>query len=598
MTNGVHPALILILGAFLFPFLPGRIKQAYLLVLTAVAFIAALSLSEGTYWVVSNGFLGHDLVFGRVDRLSLVFSYIFTLMGFIATLFGIHMKDDGEKVVALIYGGCAVGVSLAGDMISLFIFLELMMLTATYLVWAKKSRASYLAGFRYFAVHALGGLCLLAGILLHFYETGSIAFDFIGLSGLSSFLIFIGFGVNCAFPLLHAWLPDAYPESTITGTVFLATFTTKSAVYLFARAFPGTDALIYIGAVMTAFPIFIAVIENNLRRVLCYSLINQVGFMIVAIGIGTELAINGAVAHAFVHILYKGLLFMSMGAVIHQTGKINATDLGGLYKSMPFTAICCIIGAASISGFPLTSGFVTKSMIVSAAGHEGLVIVWFTLIFAAAGVFHHSGIKIPFFAFFSHDSGIRTTEPPLNMRIAMGIAAFLCIFIGVFPSVLYSILPYPVDYVPYTTPHVVAQLQLLLFSALAFTLLLRSGIYPAEIRAINIDTDWFYRKGTRLFLWLLYNPCTRIGQWGSRVAFECIPAVATRMSLNPLAVCAITVDRLRLLFASEEQKALIVARIEKERRIYPGDIIRSWPIGSTVLWVSVFLLAYLLIYYL
>ncbi len=598
MINGLHPAAILIIGAFVVPLLSGRVKQAYLLLLTAVAFLVALSLSEGTYWTLSSAFLGHDLVFGRVDKLSLVFAYIFTLMGFIGTLFGIHMKGDGEKMVSLIYGGCAVGAVLAGDMITLFIFLELMMLTATYLVWAKKDRASYYAGFRYFAVHALGGLCLLAGILLHAHETGSIAFDYIGLSGLSSVLIFIGFGVNCAFPILHAWLPDAYPESTITGTVFLATFTTKSAVYLFARGFPGTDLLIYIGAVMTAFPIFIAVIENNLRRVLSYSLINQVGFMVVAVGIGTELAINGAIAHAFVHILYKGLLFMSMGSVIHQTGKINATDLGGLYKSMPFTAICCIIGAASISGFPLTSGFVTKSMIVSAAGHEGLVIVWFTLIFAAAGVFHHSGIKIPFFAFFSHDSGIRTTEPPLNMRVAMGIAAFLCIFIGVFPNVLYSILPYPVDYVPYTTPHVVSQLQLLLFSALAFTLLLRSGIYPAEIRAINLDIDWSYRKGTRLFLWLLYNPATRVGQWGSRLFFECIPAVVTRMSLNPLAVIAITADRARMLFASEQHKGVIKARIEKERLIYPGDIIKSWPIGSTVLWVSVFLLAYLLIYYL
>jgi multicomponent Na+:H+ antiporter subunit D len=279
----------------------------------------------------------------------------------------------------------------------------------------------------------------------------------------------------------------------------LSAFTTKVAVYALARAFPGTEILIWIGAAMTVFPIFYAVIENNLRRVLSYSLINQVGFMVAGIGIGTPLSLNGAVAHTFNNILFKSLLFMSMGAVMHQTGKINATDLGGLYKTMPLTTLFCIIGALSISGFPLFNGFVSKSMIMGAATHEGMGILWLVLLFASAGVFHHAGIKIPYFAFFSHDSGIRTKEPPLNMILAMGIAAFLCIFIGIFPGPLYSILPYPVDYQPYTGAHVLDQLQLLSFAALAFCFLILSGIYPAEIRAINLDADWFYRKGGKVF---------------------------------------------------------------------------------------------------
>jgi multicomponent Na+:H+ antiporter subunit D len=258
--------------------------------------------------------------------------------------------------------------------------------------------------------------------------------------------------------------------------------------------------LIYIGATMTAFPIFFAVIENDLRRVLAYSLVNQVGFMVVGIGIGTHLAINGAVAHAFNDILFKGLLFMSMGAVLHRTGKINATDLGGLYKSMPWTAGFCIVGAASISAFPFFSGFVSKSMVMEAAGLKHLSGVWLVLLFASAGVFHHAGIKIPFFAFFSHDAGHRVEEAPLNMLIAMGIAAALCIGIGSYPAPLYAILPFQdVVYHPYHYSHVLSQTQLLFFSALAFTLLLRSGIYPAEIRAINLDSDWFYRKGGGLF---------------------------------------------------------------------------------------------------
>jgi multicomponent Na+:H+ antiporter subunit D len=505
----IPPAAIFIIGAFLVPFLKGRLKSAYLLLLPVVGFINLINIPEGAHWAV--GFLDYELVLVKIDRLSLVFGYIYHLIAFISLIYAIHVKDNLQHVASLLYAGAALGVVFAGDLFSLFVFWEIMAFSATCLVWARRGKASYSAGLRYLLVHIFGGLCLLAGIIINVHTTGSIEFGYIGLNGLGSLLIFIGFGVNCAWPGLHAWLPDAYPETTATGGVFMWTFTTKTAVYVLARSFPGTEALIWIGAIMTAFPIFYSVIENNLRRVLSYSLINQLGFMVVGIGIGTPLAINGTVSHAFSHILYKGLLVMSMGAVMHRTGKINCTDLGGLYKSMPLTTIFCIVGAASISAFPLFNGFVSKSMVMQAAANGYMALVWLTLLFASAGEFHQPGIKVPFFAFFSHDSGIRTKEAPLNMLLAMGIAAFLCIFIGVFPGPLYSLLPYPVDYVPYTASHVMAQLQLLLFAALAFALLMRSGIYPAEMRAVNLDTDWFYRKGARAFVWFIKTPMGAVG---------------------------------------------------------------------------------------
>ncbi|HEB71702.1 MAG TPA: Na(+)/H(+) antiporter subunit D [Nitrospirae bacterium] len=500
MTSAIPPAAIFIIGALFVPFLKGKAKQVTLLVIPLITFLDLLLMPEGSYWVIH--FLDYDITFGRVDKLSMVFGYIFTIMSFISILYAIHVKDDMQHVAALLYVGSALGAVFVGDFLSLFVFLEIMTITSTCIIWSRRTEASYSAGLRYILVHIFGGLCLLAGILIHAHQTGSIEFGLIGLNGLGSYLILLGFGINCAFPVLHAWLPDAYPEASITGTIFVSVFTTKTAVYALVRSYPGTEALIAVGALMTVFPIFFAVIENDLRKVLAYSLINQVGFMVVGIGIGTELSLNGSVSHAFTNILFEGLLFLCMGAVMHQTGKINATDLGGLYKSMPLTAAFCIVGAASISAFPLFSGFVSKSMIISASGHGGMTVVWFMLLFASAGVFHHAGIKIPFFAFFSHDSGIRTKEPPLNMLIAMGIAAFLCIFIGVFPGSLYSILPYPVDFEPYTASHVLNQVQLLFFSALAFCLLILAGIYPAEIRAINLDADWFYRKGAKVFYWL------------------------------------------------------------------------------------------------
>ena len=497
MTDAVPPVLIFVVGALLLPVIPGRFKSAWMLLIPVIGFLNLMYLGEGTHFRID--FLDYHLVLGRVDKLSLLFAYVFHLISFIAILYALHVKDSLQQMMGLLYAGSALGAIFSGDLFSFFIFWEMLTVFSIFLIWARRTEAALGAGYRYLLVHAAGGLCLLAGIVIHVNQTGSIQFDYLGLNGPGSYFIFLGFGLNCAWPLFHPWLTDSYPEATITGTIFLSAFTTKVAVYALARGFPGTEVLIWIGAIMTGFPIFYAVIENDLRRVLAYSLVNQVGFMVCGIGIGTALAINGAVCHAFNDILFKGLLFMSMGAVMYRTGKINGTDLGGLYRTMPLTCIFCMVGAASISAFPLFSGFVSKSMVMDAAASGHMRIVWFILLFASAGVFHHAGIKIPYFAFFSHDSGMRPKEAPIHMLLAMGIAAFLCIFIGVYPAPLYALLPYPVDYVPYTAPHVVGQTQLLFFSALAFTLLLRAGIYPAEIRCINLDADWFYRKGGKVF---------------------------------------------------------------------------------------------------
>jgi len=497
MMIEMPPAILFLAAAFMVPMLPGSLRKVLLLAAPLAAFGIVHTMPEGAYCQVA--FLDIDLVMCNVDRLNRVFGYIFCIISFLAVLFSLQNNNKVEGSATMIYAGSALGVTFAGDFITLYIFWELMAIASTFVILAPQNKQSNKAAYRYVLVHLCGGLFLLAGIIMHLHETGSVAVDYIGLNGPSSWLIFIGIAVNAAIPPFHAWLKDAYPAASYTGAVFLSAFTTKSAVYVMARTFPGAEMLIWLGAIMTFVPIFYAVLENDIRGVLSYSLINQVGFMMCGIGIGTQLAINGAVSHAFAHILYKGLLFMSAGAVIYRTGKIKCTDLGGLYKYMPFTCICCIIGAASISAFPLFSGFVSKSMIISAAGHGQLLMVWLMLQFASAGVFHHAGIKVPFFMFFGHDSGLRPKEAPWNMRIAMGIAALLCVGIGTFPQPLYDILPFPVDYVPYTGAHVVGQLQILMFGALAFALLMLSGIYPAEIRSINLDTDWFYRKGSQLF---------------------------------------------------------------------------------------------------
>ncbi|MBX2826049.1 MAG: Na(+)/H(+) antiporter subunit D, partial [Gammaproteobacteria bacterium] len=437
---------------------------------------------------------GFDLVFMRVDKLSIIFGLIFSIAGALAALYAWHLRDSLQQVATLVYAGSAIGGVFAGDLITLFLYWEGTALASVFLIWARRTEAAYRTGMRYLVIQILSGVILLAGLLVYRQETGSIVFEAMTLGSLGTWLIFIAFGIKCAFPLLHNWLQDSYPAATVTGTVVLSAFTTKMAVYALARGFPGTELLIYIGAIMTLFPIFFAEIENDLRRVLSYSLNNQLGFMVVGVGVGTPLALNGTAAHAFCHILYKALLFMSVGAVLYRTGTSKASELGGLYKTMPKTMIFCVIGAASISAFPLFSGFVAKSLILSGAAHEGYQLVWFVLLIASAGVLSHSGIKIPFFTFFAHDSGKRPLEAPTHMLWAMGITAFLCIFIGVFPGALYALLPYDVEYHPYTTSHVLAQMQLLCFALLAFVWLMKSGIHPPEVRAVNLDSDWLYRR--------------------------------------------------------------------------------------------------------
>jgi len=561
--DGLHPSMILVIGALLIPCLRGRLRGFYMLSLPILSFVQFYTLQTGyqAEWQIFN----LTLTTLRVDNLNFAFAVIFHIAALIAVVYSLHLRDVWQQVVNLVYAGCALGVVLAGDLVTLFIYWEMTLISSVFLIWARRTEQSYHAGLRYLIIQIISGLFLLTGIILHVHASGSIEFTKLDLDSPGCLLIFIAFGIKCAFPLLHNWLTDAYPQATVTGAVVLSAFTTKMAVYALARAFPGTELLIWIGLVMTAFPIFYAVIENDLRRVLTYSMINQLGFMVVGIGIGTELALNGTVAHAFAHILYKGLLFMSMGAVLLRTGKINGSELGGLYKSMPYTTTFCIIGAASISAFPLFSGFVTKSLIMEAAAHEGYKFAWLVLLFASAGVFHHAGIKIPFFAFFAHDSGIRCKEAPANMLLAMGIAAVLSMVIGIFPETLYALLPYGVAYDPFTVTHVITQLQLLLFSALAFTLLLRTGVYPPELRSVNLDFDWLYRK-----------PGTHLAKY----------------------VTASIAAGEKVLFTSIKKLSFIAGTYLHRHHGPQGILSRTWPTGSMVLWVAFLLGAYLIFYYL
>ncbi|MCG8669255.1 MAG: Na(+)/H(+) antiporter subunit D [Pseudomonadales bacterium] len=489
MMIEIPPGWLLIAGAIIIAMSRGAVRQIATLGLPLLALVMIWTLPEGAGWQVR--LLDYRLSPLEFTAVGKVFATVFALMAFVGGVFAMRTASRMELSAAFLYAGSAIGITSSGDLVTLFVYWEMMALGSTAVLIASGTARAYKASMRYLLMHAFGGFVLLAGIVWHAYTTGSIEFTKIEIQGPAQWLILIGFLVNVGAPPFSAWIADAYPEASPTGAVFLSAFTTKTAVFTLLVAFPGTGILIPLGCFMIFYGIIYALLENDSRRILSYSIVNQVGFMVTGIGIGTEMALNGAASHAFAHIIYKALLLMSAGAVLYQTGKSRCTDLGGLYQSMPLTTICGTIGALAISSFPFTSGFISKSMIAQSAAYEHITWVWFLLAAASAGVFLHAGIKYPWFVFFQKDSGLRPSDPPKHMQLAMVVLAFICIFLGVFPQPLYDILPYPVKYEPYTADHLVTQFQLLLFAGLAFFLLLPM---MKRTETISLDLDWFYRK--------------------------------------------------------------------------------------------------------
>lgn len=499
------PCIPFLLGALLIPFLKDSSKRLYLTLIPAFALVQLALLEPQVGW--SFRFLGLDLVLLKVDKLSLVVGYVFVIIGFLAVLYALPVvKEDGEYLAAFGYMGSSLGVVFAGDFFTFFIFWEIMALSSTLLVWYQKEKRSIEAGFRYLLMHIFGGSCLFGGIVIHYMATGSLQVGAVH-EGLSPLLVLIGMGLNTAFVGIHWWLPDAYSKSTIAGGVFMSVYTTKTGVYALARTFPDLDTVAYMGGAMVLYGVILALLQNDVRRLLSYHIVSQVGYMVAGVGIGTALGVNGGIAHVFNHILYKALLFMCMGAVIYATGTRYLTELGGLARKMPITMLSCVIAALSISGVPGFNGYVSKGMVIEAAAQKGMHLLELVLIIGSVGTFL-SFLKLTYFVFFRENPKMADAkEVPLPMRLAMLTAASGCILLGVYPQPLFHWLPSEFEYHPYSLSHFAGTTQLLAMTAAVF--FIRLNWFEPHAK-ITYDIDYLYRKSVAGFLWLAAHPISRV----------------------------------------------------------------------------------------
>lgn len=515
----IHPGLVLIFVGILAMLVPKVLRKVVLAVGPFAALYAALSLHIGTDATFSVFGTGYQLCYMYVDKLSYVFCMIFALMACIGGIYSCHNENRMEALCSMSYAGCALGVTLAKDWMTMILFWEALAITSLFLIWCRNTPASRKAGFRYLLVHMLGGNLLLGGIFLKVSQGDFLITNLSsGAHDIAFWAILIGVAVNAAIPPVNAWLVDAYPEGTITGSVFLSSFTTKVAVYSLIRIFAGTELLMGFGCFMALYGAAYALMENDMRRLLGYHIISQVGFMVAGVGVGTAMAINGAAAHAYSHILYKSLLFMCAGAIIYATGIRKINQLGGMAKKMPFVAICFFVAAFSISGVPLFNGFISKTITIAASLEAGHELVYNMLELASIGTFLSITLKMGYFIFLrSAKNEVKLSNPlPKNMYVGMGFGALLCFVYGVYPDLLYRYLPTAVTYEPFTADHVLSYIQILVVTMVPFMMYLNK-MEPHT--AISLDTDWFYRKPFAAILFrgssLCCALCNALGNaWG------------------------------------------------------------------------------------
>lgn len=450
------PLLSFILLLFLGRFLPGRGGP----VATALVGVSFLSSLYVLFQVLTRGNVASTMVWHvagsarftlglLVDELAVLMLVLVTSMSFIIHLYSIGYMHREKRLswyfaVLSLFTAVMVNLVIANNYLQLYIFWELVGLCSYLLIgfWFEKKSASD-AAKKAFLVTRLGSVGLGLGIILTYVSTGSFMFSevFQQAEGLSmtlvtaiTLLFFCGAaGKSAQFPL-HVWLPDAMEGPTPVNALMDAATKVGVGVYLVARNFPlfelsafsmGTVA--WVGAITALMAATTAVAMTDIKRVLAYSTMSQVGYMMVALGTGGYLA---GIFHLMTHAFFKALLFLGSGNIIHAVRSQDIAETGGLYKRMKITAITFILGALSLSGFPLFSGFWSEEKILLDAHNYNLII--YSILVLATVLTSFYIFRVVFLTFFGRkgDRAEQAQESPPVMTIPLILLAIPAVLIG------------------------------------------------------------------------------------------------------------------------------------------------------------------------
>ncbi len=493
MSSSIHPGIFLIFAGIITAAVPKKVRRVLLVLCPAAALLAALCIPVGIQLVFS--FAGnYNFVYLQLTQQNYIFLVVFAMTALVNGIYAAQNDSRLEAFASMGYAGSALGVTLAGDWLTLLLFWELMAVTSLFLIWGQKRKEATAAGFRYILMHMFGGSLLLFGIALETAKGNYLIANLTaGPHDAAFWLIFAGVAVNAAFVPLHAWVPDAYPQSSVTGGNYLCAFTTKVAILCLARVFAGFDFLLIAGLIMIFYGAIFALMENDMRRLLSYHIISQLGYMVTDLSFQGTTAVSAAGALAAGNVIYKSLLFMCAGAVMYATGKRKISELGGLARKMPLTCVVFFIAAFSIAGAPPFAGFTLKSLSILTAQEAGNHLVVWLMVAGNILTVMSIAFKMGYFVFFGKErADVEVGRVPLNMKIAMLIGAANCIWIGFLPQFVYRrFMPYPVDYHPYHLGHILEYVMLITSVLIAFLMYL-DKMAPHD--TITLDVDWFLRR--------------------------------------------------------------------------------------------------------
>ena len=495
-----NPGLIPILLGIFSVLFPRKLKKIIAVVAPCIAAIYAtylISLGNAgpiLRWPTSN----FEINLFKLHDYSGIFCYAFTAAALLNIMF---FRQDGNNnnliSIILIYLGSSIAIIFCGDLISLFIFWEIAAISSTAIIMSNDKHGG--PSLRYAYLHILSGVLLLCGIIIQASNAGTMEFTAMGLGSYvqlnpAQALILTAILINCAAPPFSAWIADSYPVASIYTIGFLSSFTTKFSLFALLNLFPGFQPLLYVGGAMVVYGIIMSLNSNNIQKILCYNIVNQLGMLIAVIS--KKEALAGIAISACCGIIYQSLFFMATGSVIRLTGKDRLISHAGA-TSLNIAKICMIIAGISMAALPFTIGFIGKAIMVDNIYENN--ILYMLLLTSNVGATLCSGIRLPYFLFSQADHSAKTKEKlPPNMQLTMLLGASLCMLIGLYPEVLYGLIPHKMHYKIYSADRIITQLQLILSTAAAF-LIFQNILKPKD--QYLPDFDWIYRvPGKRIIL--------------------------------------------------------------------------------------------------